>query len=289
MAMTLVNKHVVSGIKFPGPNFLLLAEVIICTIMLTFGRGIQSFKNAANPEIMKFLFVCTLAKAGNMYFSFLSMKYTSLPVYNVLKRMNPVCALIIDSLVRNKKYSKMAIVGLLLIAVGAAITGGGDLEFNFLGYSVAILACMCQASYLVLSARALDNLPDVSHVDVLYYTGLYNCILFLPLMIPELPEIQTFVENSEHSGWVLVAFVIFFSLQGTMLNYVTFWCTSVNSPVTTGVAGNAKGVLTTAFAVAVYGSKLTTVGWGGLVLNSCGGLVYTMANALEKTKKHKTQ
>ena len=55
---------------------------MFCTLILTLGGGrggVKKFAQAWQPNLLKFLFVCTLAKAGNMYFSFLSMKFTSLP------------------------------------------------------------------------------------------------------------------------------------------------------------------------------------------------------------------
>ena len=43
-----------------------------------------------------------------------------------------------------------------------------------------------------------------------------------------------------------------------LLNYVTFWATSLNNPTSVGVAGNVKGVLSTITGL-IMGAKLTTV------------------------------
>jgi len=230
------------------------------------------------------LFLCTLAKSCNMYFSFLSMRHTSIPVYNVLKRMNPICGLLLDTLIRNRSYPLQARLGMVCLFVGAVITGSGDLDFHPIGYGCALLAVCGQSSYLVLAARAQDNLPELSHVEVLFFTGFYNQLLFFPLMVPELGGIQDFYLNTEWSGLGLAAVFILYVCQGMILNYVTFWCTSATSPVTTGVSGNVKGAATTVFAVLLHNVRLAPHGWAGVVLNSVGGVLYALSKKPTKAK-----
>lgn len=64
MLMTLLNKHIISYVKFPGTNFLLLSECIICSLLLGIYRWGQF--DPFNGNIFRFLSVCTIAKAGNM-------------------------------------------------------------------------------------------------------------------------------------------------------------------------------------------------------------------------------
>jgi hypothetical protein len=66
-----------------------------------------------------------------------------------------------------------------------------------------------------------------------------------------------------------------YAAQGCILNLVTFYCTQVNSPVTTGVAGNVKGLLTSIYAIVFFSVNLTTNGWLGLGINALGGMGYT--------------
>eukprot|EP00392_Amoebophrya_sp_AT5.2_P015803 g16019.t1 len=215
------------------------------------------------------------------------MKYTSLPVYNVLKRMSPIAALFLDYFFRKKTYPLVAKLGMVCVFLGAIVTGSGDLElwrdqmvigkdpapltyhlvspyeFEALGYICALCAVMGQSSYLVLCARALDNLPGLSHVDVLFYTGFYNQFLFFPLAVMEGPEIQNFWTNTQIAPVYLLAVFALYVFQGTLLNYVTFWCTSVTSPVTTGVCGNIKALLTSLVGVVLFSARLSPLGWTG--------------------------
>ncbi|CAD7968602.1 unnamed protein product [Amoebophrya sp. A25] len=285
MLMTLLNKQIISKVKFPGTNFLLFCECLIATVLIY--PTLKKKRKGAPMDVLKpahlqHLFLCTAAKAANMYFSFLSMKYTSLPVYNVLKRMSPLVALVLDSFVRSRSYPLLAKVGMLCVLGGALVTGSGDLDFDLLGYACALLAVIGQSSYLVLCARALDKLPGLTHVDVLWYTGFYNMFLFCPMAAGEIRGISEFWSKTEIPGLHLAVVFLLYVFQGTLLNFVTFWCTSVTSPVTTGVCGNMKALLTSLVGVFLFKTNLSPLGWAGFALNSAGGFFYSLSQARAK-------
>lgn len=277
--MTSVNKAV-AVMKFPGPNALLLAESAVTAILLgaTHALGkiqLQSFSEG----VMKHLPVVTLAKAGNMYFSFLTMAHTSLPVYNVLKRLNPVFSLLIDYGVRSNRPSIGMLLGVLLISLGAVVTSQGDLEFELFGYVVAILAAVCQALYLVLAKNASDQM-ELSHWDLLFFTAIFNSVIFVPFTAFEVRPLLDFWAGTTETVNVLFMLSGYICL-GALLNYVTFWATSLNNPTSVGVAGNVKGVLSTITGL-IMGAKLTTVGFLGLFLSASGALTYTLSVYITK-------
>ena len=125
------------------------------------------------------------------------------------------------------------------------VTAKGDLDFDAFGYGVAFFAAICQSIYLVLSARACDKIPDLTHVDLLFWTAVFNQAIFLPLAYSEREDFLNYFETTEHPIERVIAGICIFMFVGAILNFVTFMCVAVNSPVTTGVAGNTKGVLST--------------------------------------------
>eukprot|EP00397_Hematodinium_sp_SG-2012_P039348 GEMP01042945.1.p1 GENE.GEMP01042945.1~~GEMP01042945.1.p1 ORF type:complete len:225 (+),score=27.25 GEMP01042945.1:406-1080(+) len=222
-------------------------------------------------------------KAGNMYLSFTAMKYTSLPVYNVLKRLNPVFSLFVDYAVRGSRVSALTLLSIAHIGIGAVVTGAGDFDFSIIPYIIGVTAAVFQASYLVFARRAQDKLPQLTHVDLLFYTAMYNCFIFMPLAILEFEDVREFC--TEGVDVKLVMLLVMYLVMGAVLNYVTFWCTSVNSPLTTGVSGNVKGVLSTILGIMLYGSRLTFVGYVGLTLSFVGGLFYAFSKSKARKKE----
>lgn len=277
--MTLANKYAVSVLKFPGINLVLLVECAFTALAIAAWRP-QSC-NPLRPEILRNLLVVTLAKAGNMVFSMICMQYTSLPVYNVLKRLYLVFSATLDFLLRGTHFSIGVLASIILITCGALVTGAGDLEFDPLGYILALPAALMHASYLVLSARAADRVPGLTHVDVLFYTAFYNLFVFAPLSLAELSAVNLYFAKEDTQVASTLGVLSLYVVLGTLLNYVTFWCTTATSPVTTGVTGNLKAILTTWFGFAWFGSELTSTGWFGLALSSCGGVLYSSLKAME--------
>ena len=217
------------------------------------------------------------------------MKRTSLPVYNVLKRLQPVYAMIQDGLIRGSHPTASEFKGVVLISVGTIVTGLGDLDFDLGGYGLALLAAACQSLYLVLARLAQDK-GKLSSMDLVFYTAFYNSVLFVPLTLLELSEVLIFLQKPGEK-YHFLQFLIPYVILGALLNYTTFWCTAVNNPLSTAVAGTLKGVLSSVFGILIFGVRLTPVGWLGLTTSTVGGFIYSMAHAsrsksgLEDSKK----
>jgi len=284
LAMTSLTKYAASVWRFPGSSLLLLVECIATVVALLVQAPKDRPYRPLSGSILRHLPLVTLSKALNMYLSFLAMKRTSLPVYNVLKRLQPVYALLQDWVIRGSVATGWEAGGIAVMCFGTAITGVGDLDFDLVGYGVALAAAACQSLYLVLARHAQDNVSGLTHVDLLFYTAFYNCAIFLPLSLAELPDVQTFLAaGGEGELRRLIYFLVPYVLLGALLNYATFWCTAANSPLSTAVAGNAKGILSTLVGLVSFGgAHFTALGWIGLLGNTAGGVVYSAAQAIKK-------
>lgn len=281
LAMTSLTKYAASAWHFPGSSLLLLIEcwaTVLCLAMSSKKGAYQPFTG----QILRHMPLVTSTKAVNMYLSFLAMKRTSLPVYNVLKRLQPVYALLQDGLIRGSRPNVGETWGVLLISIGTVVTGLGDLDFDFGGYGLALMAAACQSLYLVLARNAQDQ-GHLSSMDLVFYTAFYNSVLFVPLTMMELSEVMIFLQKPgevPHFFQFLMPYVIL----GAVLNYATFWCTAVNNPLSTAVAGTLKGVLSSVAGMMMFGVRLTLLGWLGLITSTVGGFVYSIAHS-KKPKK----
>ena len=232
---------------------------------------------------MRHLPAATIAKALNMYLSFIAMRRTSLPVYNILKRLQPVYAMIQDRFIRGTCPDYMECMGVVLISAGTIVTGFGDLDFDLSGYMLALSAAGCQSLYLVLARNAQDE-AELSSMDLVFYTAFYNSLLFAPLTLLELPDVVVFLQGpGEVSN--LLQFLLPYVLLGAVLNFATFWCTAENSPLATAVAGTSKGVLSTVVGMLLFGAHLTSLGWIGLAGSTMGGFVYSLAHGRHSNTK----
>jgi len=288
LTMTAATKYAASVWRFPGSSTLLNIECIVTAV----GMYALASPNRYTPlswPILSTLPLVTLAKAFNMSLSFIAMRRVSLPVYNVLKRLQPVYAMLLDKVVRGTSTTPMEKMAVLLLSLGSIITGIGDLDFDLMGYLIAIAAAGGQSLYLVLARRASDVVSGgLSHVDLLFYTALYNIGIFCPLAVLEGSEVVTFLGRPGECARLLY-FLVPYIAVGALLNYTTYWCTAVNSPLATAVAGSLKGVLSTVGGVIFFGSGLSVLGWSGFALSTLGGYVYSEAQSQKRRHIQKAQ
>jgi len=68
------------------------------------------------------------------------------------------------------------------------------------------------------------------------------------------------------------------------VNYTTFWCTNVNSPLTTSVTGQAKNILTTFAGILAFGLASTPMLVWGLTLGLLGSAYYSYVKFDEQAR-----
>eukprot|EP00971_Amphidinium_carterae_P112127 2220866-Amphidinium_carterae.1 len=128
--MTTLTKYAASTWRFPGSSGLLLVECIATVFALRLSSSQESTYQPFSGIILRHLPLVTLAKALNMYLSFVAMRLTSLPVYNVLKRLQPVYALLQDRVIRGSVPQAEEFVAVLLMCVGTMCPEQERTEFQ---------------------------------------------------------------------------------------------------------------------------------------------------------------
>ncbi|KAF4652611.1 hypothetical protein FOL47_010999 [Perkinsus chesapeaki] len=231
--MTLTNKSLASSSSANlSPEFVLLIECIVTCfglqLLYTIGMADRPRATLRMRLVWRYLVPVTLLKAGNMQLSFIAMKFTSLPIYNVLKRLTPLGALVTDWLLRSQKpHSKGVIFAVALLTLGSICAGLGDLDFDPFGYATALVAAACQSGYLVMAAKARDALSKddlINTTTLLYYTALFNALLFFgPACLYELvsspARIYTMIHQFDPHE---ITNLLLYCLLGALLNFMTF-------------------------------------------------------------------
>jgi solute carrier family 35 protein len=217
---------------------------------------------------------------ANLWAGMSALSLSSVPVYQTLKRMTPLPAMALDCLLRGKTFSSSVCASVLVVCVGAFLTGCGDLDLNARGYAFACASCVLQALYLVLASRAADTRAEITSLCAAYY----NALLSLPLL-----TIGVCFEGREllaFPSWRDPAFLGMLVLDlalGASLSLLLFMCTLTNSALTTTIVGNAKAVVTTVLGSVLFGRVgLRPLGWLGVVVNTGGGVLYTLAKYRER-------
>ncbi|GAX79390.1 hypothetical protein CEUSTIGMA_g6831.t1 [Chlamydomonas eustigma] len=130
IAANFVNKGAM--LCMPGhPNSVLLLQLITMYITIL---GLRTCKIVSFPS-----------------YSWASLLYLNVAVYNTLKRLTPVLVLVFKASYERKAPGVRETCCVMLIVVGCIIAGAGDLAFSIPGYAAAFICAVFQAAYILLA------------------------------------------------------------------------------------------------------------------------------------------
>ena len=223
--------------------------------------------------------------SANLWAGMSALRLSSVPVYQTLKRMTPLPAMALDYLLRGKTFTGATCCSVLVVCLGAFVTGCGDLDYNQRGYAFAMASCVLQALYLVLASRARDARPEITSLCAAHYNALLSLPLLAPGVMYEWEGLRSFPSwgEAEFLGLLVADLCL-----GASLSLLLFMCTLTNSALTTTIVGNAKAVVTTALGAALFSSAskgLKPLGWVGICVNTAGGIMYTAAKYHESAAR----
>ena len=163
--MVLSNKALLSSWHFDFTATLLLLQNGLTLCALALLRPAAAFSGTLRTALSFPVCDATIARRtaplaiaylANVACGLAALRIASVPVYQVLKRLAPLPAMLLDSLLRGATFSRATRGSIALVAGGAVLTGIGDANFDATAYALALASCVLQALYLVLTSQARD-------------------------------------------------------------------------------------------------------------------------------------
>ncbi|KAJ0768877.1 hypothetical protein HanLR1_Chr03g0106671 [Helianthus annuus] len=159
-------------------------------------------------------------------------------------------------------------------------------SFSSFAALVMTFKCHMQTMYLVLVERSGAE-DGLSSIEIMFYNSLLSLpfLVFLIIVTGEFPSSLSLLYAKSASVYFFVMFVLSL-VMGIILNYTMFLCTIVNSALTTTIVGVLKGVGSTTLGFFLLGGvQVHFLNVSGLVINTLGGLWYSLAKYQEKMKR----
>lgn len=269
---TVFNKKVLATYEFEASNILLLMQLSISSSVLLVSRilGIAKFPYP-NIQTAARILPLSLCYFSSVLLALVSLPTLSLAMYSALKRLVALMILVCEYYVL-KKTSPLSIwLSVVVMISGATIAGLSDVSFNLYGYAFALSSSLFQALYMVLVKK---NAKDIGPVEMLFYNSTLS-LPFVSIMVYFFDEVNYMVNFPLfHDNGFRMYFVLSIFL-GAFLNFFIFFCTSVNSPLTTSVTGQAKNIVTTILGVLIFNDLvIRPLNLLGLCVNGLGGAWY---------------
>lgn len=285
MAMVFINKAVL--LQYPHSMTLLILQQVSTAVLIYLGKVFRlTSVRSMDWKTSKRLLPLSLFYNANVAFALASLKGVNIPMYIALKRLTPLAVLVTGFFFGKAKPSTQVSLSVLLTGLGVIIAALGDFSFDLMGYTLALTSVAFQTAYLVLVERSAAE-DGLSSIELM----LYNSVLSLPFLLllifgtKELPFAGELLLQKIKTFGFFVLLVISL-LMGIILNYTMFLCTMVNSALTTTIVGVLKGVGTTTLGFLVLGGvKVHALNITGLVINTAGGIWYSIAKYNQKHRK----
>eukprot|EP00741_Cyanophora_paradoxa_P023342 tig00000254_g22549.t1 len=201
--------------------------------------------NTAKKVLPVAVFYCL-----NVAFALASLRALNVPMYNVLKRLTTFVVMIQEAILLRKTFSTNTKIAVSIIVMGAILAGVSDVDFDLYSYAMAIGSCCVQSLYLIAVNKAGVE-GDLNTFGLLFY----NSVLSIPCLLVVLlatGEWRAAISYPHYGDFSFQAVMLVNLLMGTTLNYALFWCTQVNSALTTTIIGQLKVILSTAIGFFVF-------------------------------------
>ncbi|KAK5583269.1 hypothetical protein RB653_004860 [Dictyostelium firmibasis] len=281
LCQTIFNKKVMTTYDFNASNFLLFNQMVVTIVILHILKYFNILKINTNfeKETIKKLMPLSFCYIINVLLGLDSLKQLNIPMYSALKRLVAVVILVMEYFILKKVSPPKIIASVFVMVIGAVVAGITDLTFNSLGYSLVLLSCVFQASYLIYVKKVANNM---STYDMLYYNSVLSLpiTIFLMIVNQEVEYFQTFEHLYDRSFQVYFILSIFL---GFFLNFCIFFCTSVNSPLTTSVTGQIKNIASTIIGAIIFNDVIIhPINIIGLIINVIGSIWYSFLKLTSK-------
>jgi len=276
----LTNKAVMGIWHFEYPLTMIGCQMIVCFVLLYSLRafGWISFPDWNWGTALKALPLAA-AHLANTLVGLVALNLIDVPMFGTLRRLVALCVMLLEYFLLRQRFSWIVIFSVGLMVSGALIGGWSDLKFDMLGYALTFLVNMITAASLVLIPRTGKDANLSSFGLMLYQVTLsFPAVVVLFILSGEYQRIEDYPYL--YDPHFQISFFVS-CLQIFLLNYSIFWCTQINSPLTTTVTGQLKNVLQIAGGFLFFEVPIVPMNIFGITVGISGSFIYTFAKYQE--------
>ena len=193
----------------------------------------------------------------------------------------------------SEKIEPGVVAGVIIIVIGALMTGHADLYLTTPALIMAFLSNITQSSYVLLVEAKYKGKAGIGtvfdygvNVDPTIGLLAYNSLLSLPTLLV-LTVVMYFIFGEGVIGFLdislyradLIETMMLVAFLGISLNYTMFLCIRNNSALTSVMVGHIKTMVQTVvgFFVLAKGVTYSTLYVAGVFMSFIGGYFFTMA------------
>ena len=284
--LILINKKIMSVYGFGYPTFLTCYHFFLTWILLTIMGHMKLFEFANQ--------VTKLARWSMGFFGVVSivamnynLKMNSIGFYQLSKLCTIPCMVLYKYFFQKQTtpINTLCLLGILLI--GLCLFSVNDVQFNFLGSIVALVAVLTTTIYQT-QTNVLQKIYNCTGVQLNHAVSFYRFIVaFVAALFIEISGEKNILNHKFQS--VEVGLILFTGCLAVMGNSVGFSLIGRAGPVTFQVVGHVKTMSIFIFGLMLFppvyeprDKKIKKI--VGLIISMSGVILYTVFEILNKKK-----
>uniref|UniRef100_A0A7S1EPJ3 Sugar phosphate transporter domain-containing protein n=1 Tax=Timspurckia oligopyrenoides TaxID=708627 RepID=A0A7S1EPJ3_9RHOD len=260
--LTVVNKSLFAQYDFPNPTLLFYLQSIttliiaLCLYLSKVWNGLEEY-DLDKAAFIKYIVPLNGAFLMMVWPGLASMQFTSLIMFNTLRKTSVVIVLILEWIVLKRKAPPGIIFSVGLLVFGVIIAATGDLAFDMKGYFLVALTNIGTSSYLILIKRTKEYSDITSFTLLIINTMITTPVVMLFVLFNNQFSVLNEWLKSASLNAVLVLSCSCILAVG--INHAIYVNTSKNSPLTQAVCAQLKDVFLLVASYFVFDQKHITV------------------------------
>ncbi|KAL3530559.1 hypothetical protein ACH5RR_009881 [Cinchona calisaya] len=282
VSIVIVNKALMSNLGFPFATTLTSWHLMVTYCTLHVALRMNLFDN--KPIDMKTVILFGVLNGVSIGFLNLSLGFNSIGFYQMTKLAIIPFTVLLETIFLKKQFSQKIKFSLFVLLIGVGIASITDLQLNFVGTILSLLAILTTCVGQILT-NTIQKRLNVSSTQLLYQSAPFQAsILFVsgPLVDQCLTKQNVFAHKYSP---IISAFILLSCLIAVSVNFSTFLVIGKTSPVTYQVLGHLKTCLVLAFGYTLLHDPFTSRNIIGILIAIVGMGLYSYFYTLENKKK----
>ncbi|GAB4859229.1 UDP-xylose transporter 1 [Ancistrocladus abbreviatus] len=282
VSIVICNKALMSNLGFPFATTLTSWHLMVTFCALHVAQRLDFFETKSVD--MKTVMLFGILNGVSIGLLNLSLGFNSIGFYQMTKLAIIPFTVLLETVFLKKQFSRKIRLSLFILLIGVGIASVTDLQLNFVGSILSILAIITTCIGQILT-NTIQKRLNVSSTQLLYQSAPFQAaILFVsgPLVDQCLTHQSVFAYKYTP---IVLGFIILSCVISISVNFSTFLVIGKTSPVTYQVLGHLKTCLVLAFGYTLLHDPFTHRNIIGITIAVFGMALYSYFCTNDNKKK----